>query len=132
MKRNDSLDIVFAIVLALIIAKWWFSETVTTHWIYTGSSYPAARETYSVDRTSATVNLLQQWQGGSFVYTNKDCVIFDAKNWSCAGAELWANEGKVREEILSSDPRLREVSWLRWWLARLIHWGRAPEDSGKQ
>jgi hypothetical protein len=128
------LDLIVAIVLAIVFAlgflRWLSNETITTYWTYTGSGYPAARETYSVNRASATVNALEQWQG-NFVSPHKDCAIFDARNWSCAGAELWATDGKVREAILSTDPRLREVSWFRWWLARLTHWGQPPEDAAK-
>jgi hypothetical protein len=128
---QNNLNLMVVIVVALIVARWLFTETVTTYWVYTASGYPAARETYSVDRPSGTVNMLQQWQG-SFVYGHKDCVIFDAKNWSCPGAELWANDGKVREAVLSGDPRLHEVSRLRRWFAHLAHWGQAPEDAGKK
>jgi hypothetical protein len=128
--NNDKVPltgILIAIVLGIGIAKWLFAETLTTYWVYTGSGFPAARETYLVDRASRTVNMLQQWQG-SAVYGHADCVIFDAKNWSCPDAELWAQDGKVREAILSTDPRLHEVSRFRWWFARVTHWGHGPED----
>jgi hypothetical protein len=119
--------ILIAIILGIGIAKWLFAETLTTYWIYTASLYPAARETYSVDRASRTVNVLEQWPG-NFVKGHNECVIFDAKNWSCPDVELWAQDGKVREAILSGDPQVREVLWWRWWLARLTHWGHAPEE----
>ncbi len=134
MNTNNVTEggILVAIILGILIAKWLLAETITTYWTYTASGFPAVRETYSVDRASGTVNVLEQWVGGGhLVYMHKDCAIFDAKNWDCANVELWASDGKVKEAILSTDPRAREVSWWRWWLARLTHWGRAPEYPGK-
>jgi hypothetical protein len=127
---QESLNLIAVIVVALALASWLLDRTVTTYWVYTGSGYPAARETYSVDRPSGTVSVLEQWPG-NFVKGHKNCVIFDARNWSCPDAELWAQDGKVHEAILSTDPRLHEVTMLKWWFAKVTHSGRAPED-GKQ
>ena len=48
MKSDDTLTVVIAVVVALAIASWLFSDTLTTHWIHTKSGAPAAPLIYSV------------------------------------------------------------------------------------
>jgi hypothetical protein len=127
------VGVLIAVVLAIGIGKWlFFSNTVTSYWLYTKSGAPAAREVYSVDRSSLTVTVLDRWSNGTLWISGpeRDCVIIDSENWRCGQAETLALDGHVKEQILSTDPRLREVSWFRWWIARLTHWSEAPEDRG--
>jgi hypothetical protein len=130
MNGDNTISIAAAVVIALAIARWLFSDTLTTHWIYTKSGAPAVREVYSVDRSSLTVTVMDKWSLGTGLaggpYTG--CAVVDSRNWRCREAGVYASDGHVKEDVLSADMRLREVSGFRWWIARLTHWSYPEEE----
>ena len=126
-----SVGVLIAVVLALGIGKWlFFSNTVTSYWIYTRSAAPAAREVYSVDRPSLTVVVLNKWTTGRGWLNGpyRKCTVIDSDNWFCEDGGLEAEDGRVKGSVLDSDTRVSKVSWIRWWFARLTHWSKPPEE----
>lgn len=127
------VGVLVAVVLAFGIGKWlFFSDTITSYWIYTRSGAPLGREVYSVDRSSLTVTHMDKWSyGPSLVITGpyRNCAVLDSKNWSCDKEGIEAVDGSVKGSVLDSDTRVRKVSWIRWWFARLTHWSTPEEET---
>lgn len=131
-EKLTPVGVLIAVVLALGIGKWlFFSDTVTSYWIYTRSGAPLDREVYSVDRSSLTVSHMDKWSNGRPLITgpSKNCAVLDSNNWSCSDAGIEAVDGSVKGSVLDSDPRARKVSWIRWWFARLTHWPKPDEET---
>jgi hypothetical protein len=109
-------------VALLVLAVWWGpfrrDDTVSTYWISTSTRAQEAEQRFSADRSSNTVVYLMKDPGrdsGTFIPLS-ECTVLDYKNWWCASGYRAIN-GDVTGSPFESDPRVRRVSALRYWIA---------------
>lgn len=128
MKDDPTVAVVLGVLFALLVVRWYSEPTVTAYWLSIhGDAW--ITEEFSVGRSSGTVVVAMRQVGhGKIYFLKKDCAILDRKNWSCADGGYRADDGKVSDQILETDPRVKSVSRSRWWVARIGAWlsGKPP------
>jgi hypothetical protein len=129
VSNSDSTgSVLIGVVLALLVFRWatGASPTLTTYWINKDGK-PEYSEVFSPDRATATVVVALRGVGkeANAYFSHKDCMIVDARNWYCDEG-LAASDGNVTDQVSESDPRIRSVSFFRWWLALVSHGSETP------